>query len=244
MIEKPILETLLLHKKRHCDTCNSQTCVVRRFCSTEWRVFLTKHKLTYLFPAGTEIFAKGDKVEGIYCVYSGYIKVYEFDKRSEKIVDLVKGGEILGYRGLGNNGSDYTVSAKALSECEVTFFPMDIFRLAIEANKDLAFYIIDLLAGKLKKMERRANTCTNIPAKEKVEYALRDVMESFGIDENDGNRLKFTIARKDIASLAGTTYETVIRVLTTLDKKKQIKLDGKSISVVDMAYFWGNQLND
>lgn len=240
MSTKSLMNALPLTKKRHCETCNSQACIVRKFCSTEWKIFLTKYKSTFLFPAGTKIFAKGDRVEGIFCVYSGFIKVYEFDERSEKIVDLIKGGEILGYRGLGSINKYYYVSAEALSDCEVTFYPMDIFRLAIEANKELAFYIIDLLATKLNKMEYRANTCTNIPAKEKVEFAIRDMIHSYGVDENEDNRLKFTLARKDIASLAGTTYETVIRVLNSLDKKKQIKLEGKEISILDLDYFHGS----
>ena len=97
--------------------------------------------------------------------------------------------------------------------------------------------IVKPATAKLNKMERQANTYTNIPAKEKVEHAICDIVDSFGLADNEDNRLKFTLARKDIASLAGTTYETVIRVLNNLDKKKQIKLDGKSIQVLDLDYF-------
>ena len=227
---------LLLPKKRQCDSCDSRSCIVRRFCSAEWRVFLSKYKSTYSIPAGNIIFAKGDPVEGIYCVYSGYIKVSEFDDRSEKIVDLIKGGEILGYRGLGNKSTEYTVSAQTLSDSEITFFPMEIFRLAIEANKKLSSFIIDLLKGKLKNIERRSSNCTNLQAKEKIRFAIREMIVSFGLKRND-NKLKFTLSRKDIASLAGTTYETVIRVLSEFDKQQALSIEGKSIRILDTEYF-------
>ncbi len=232
-----ISETLILPKKRSCDTCDNRHCIVSKFCSQEWRVFLTKHKTTHLILAGEEIFTKGNNVEGIYFVYSGYIKVYEFNDRLERIVDLVKGGEILGYRGLSSKSTKYTVSAKALSDSEITFFPMEVFRLAIDANKQLAFFLIDLLTSKLNAIEYRSNNCTNFPAKDKVKLAISDMITSFGFDKNDHNNLNFTLSRKDIAGLAGTTYETVIRSLRELDKQKHIKLEGKSIRILNLKHF-------
>jgi CRP-like cAMP-binding protein len=237
MSSKHISETLVLPKKRSCDTCDNRHCIVSRFCSEDWRTFLSKHKTTYRIPAGEEIFSKGNLVEGIYCVYSGYIKVFEFDGRSERIVDLIKGGEILGYRGLSSKLNNYTVSAKALSESEITFFPMDIFRLAIEANKQLAFFLIDILSSKINNIEYRSNNCTNIQAIDKIRWAIADMITSFGFKNNDKNNLKFTLSRKDIASLAGTTYETVIRSLGELDKQNQIKLEGKSIRILNLEHF-------
>ena len=237
MPSKYLSDTLVLPKQRSCDKCDNRYCIIRKFCSEDWRVFLTNHKTTYFIPAGQEIFSKGNKVEGIYCVYLGYIKVYEFDDRSERIVDLVKGGEILGYRGLSSKLSCYTVSAKALSDCEITFFPMDIFRLAIEANKQLAFFLIDLLTSKLNNIEYRSNNCANFQAKDKIKLAISDMITSFGFENNDENNLKFTLSRKDIAGLAGTTYETVIRSLSELDKQKHIKLEGKSIKILNPGYF-------
>lgn len=237
MPSKDLSDIFVLPKKRSCDTCDNGNCIISRFCSDEWRVFVSKHKTTYLIPAGENIFSKGNDVEGIYCVYSGYIKVFDFDERSERIVDLIKGGEILGYRGISSKPTVYTVSAQALSDCEITFFPMDIFRLAIEANKQLSFYIIDLLTSKLNNIEYRSNNCTNISAIDKIKLAIGDMISSFGVEKNAENNLKFTLSRKDIASLAGTSYETVIRSLSELDKQKHVKLEGKSIRVLDIDFF-------
>ena len=180
MASKHTLNKLLLPKNRECNECDSRSCVVQRYCSSEWKTFLSKYKSTFHIQAGEEIFSKGEKAKGIYCVFSGYIKVYEFDERSERIVELIRGVEILVYRGLGNKFSNYTVSARALSECEITFFPMEIFKLAIEANKHLAFFIIDLLISKLSITEYRSNNNTNTQAKDKISCAIRDVIVSYG----------------------------------------------------------------
>ena len=223
--------------KRACSSCERKTCFVNQYCTLEWKQLLTQNKTTYIVPQGKEIYSKGDTVKGIYSVYSGYIKVYENDEKSERIVDLIAGGQILGYRGLGKGSSAYSVSAKALSECEITFFPLDVFNLAIKANPDLTFFLLELLTNKLKHVEHRSKNFPNMQAKEKIIYAVNHVIDSFGYDKTETDKLSFTLSRKDIASIAGTTYETVIRVLSELDKQKFIAIDGKTIRILNKEFF-------
>lgn len=223
--------------KRSCGNCNRKNCFINKYCSVEWKTLLTKDKTTFIIGPGQEIFSKGQTVNGIYSVYSGYIKVYEPDEKSERIVDLVTGGHILGYRGLGSSKSTYSVSAKTLSECEITFFPLELFNLAIISNTNLTFFLINLLADKLKKTENRSKNFPKMQARDKIIYALNNIIEVFGFDLLDKNRLSFTLTRKDISNIAGTTYETVIRVLSELDKQKLIEIDGKSIRILEKEYF-------
>lgn len=226
---------------RTCVSCERKSCFINKHCSIEWKALLTEHKTTFTVPAGIEIFSKGQQVEGIYSVYSGYIKVFETDEKTERIVDLVTGGQILGYRGLGNSKTGYPVSAKTLSECEITFFPLDIFKLAIKSNPELTFFLIDLLSDKLKNIESRSRNFPKMQAKDKIIYALNNVIEAFGFDKVDKTKLRFTLSRKDIANIAGTTYETVIRVLSELDRLGVIELDGKSIKITGRDYFEGEK---
>jgi len=48
--------------------------------------------------------------------------------------------------------------------------------------------------------------------------------------------LPFTITRQDIASYAGTTYETVFKFLTELTNGKIISTSGKNIRIDDPAH--------
>jgi len=69
-----------------------------------------------------------------------------------------------------------------------------------------------------------------------VSSALMTIVDSFGFEKQDETLLSFTPSRKDIASLAGTTYETVIRVLGELEKENIIRLEGKSIRISDLLF--------
>jgi len=222
---------------RNCVSCNRTGCFINKYSSEEWKNFFTKNKSTYKVLAGEKIFTKGDIIKGAYTVYSGYIKVYDTDGKTERIVDLIGKEHILGLRSLGSTSEVYKVTAEALSDCEITFFTADILRLAIEANKELAFFIIDMLTHKLQKAEMVFRRFQKMNAKDKVICSLNDIIETFGTDDNDGTKLRFSPSRKDIASLASTTYETVIRVLSDLDKQNYLKIEGKELRILNKEFF-------
>ena len=230
----------VIESSRICLECSRKNCFINKYCSDEWKAFFTKNKTTYKVKPGEKIFTKGEPVKGIYSVYSGYIKIFDFDDKTERIVELVTKENILGYRAFGSSFNFNTVSAEALSECEITFYSADILKLAIEANNELTFFIIDLLTTKLRKAEIRNKNFQNLNAKEKIICSINDVISIFGLE---GECLKFTPKRKDIAALAGTTYETVVRVLGELDKQQYIRIEGKKILILNRGFFSDNSVD-
>lgn len=228
----------LIESSRICTDCSRKGCFINKYCSDGWKSILTKNKVSYLVKAGERIFTEGESSKGIYTVYSGFIKVFDFDGKTERIVDLASKEDIVGYRSLGSSFKSYSVSAEALSDSEITFFSDDILKLALESNKELSFFIIDLLAQKLRKAEVRSKEFQKLTAKEKIICSLNDVIKTFGME---GDYLSYTPTRKDIAAMASTTYETVVRVLGDLDKEQNIKIDGKQIKIRNPKFFSENR---
>lgn len=222
--------------KRKCETCSHFNCFINKYCSAEWKPLITFYKKPMEFAAGATIFSEGDPVQGIYQIYSGKIKVVtSINGESERIVRLAKAEQILGHRGLGGN-MKYPVTAIALEDSQVTLIPIDIFYKAVKANPKLAFQMMLFYADELKASEKRMKMLASMPAKEKVAVSILTIVDAFGFDTKDTTLLDFTPSRKDIASIAGTTYETVIRVLGNLEKSKIITLEGKAIRVLDLDY--------
>ncbi len=99
----------------------------------------------------------------------------------------------------------------------------------------MALYLVKFFADQLKVSETRLRLQSEMTALEKVAFALLTTVNSFGFDKQDGTMLSYTPTRKDIANLAGTTYETVIRVLAEFEKTNVIRLEGKSIRILDLS---------
>ena len=222
--------------KRKCETCNHHNCFINKYCSEEWKPLITFHKTSIDYPAGATIFSEGDPVKGIYQIYSGKIKVVtSYNGEKERIVRLAKEEQILGHRGLGGK-MIYPVTAITLEKSQVTFIPIDVFYNALKANSELAFHMLMFYADELKASEKRMKMLASMNAKEKIAVSIMNIVNAFGFNTNDTNRLSFTPTRKDIASIAGTTYETVIRVLGDLEKSKIILLEGKTIRVLNLDF--------
>ncbi len=222
--------------KRKCETCNHHNCFINKYCSEEWKPLITFHKTSTDYPAGATIFSEGDPVKGIYQIYSGKIKVVtSYNGEKERIVRLAKEEQILGHRGLGGK-MIYPVTAITLEKSQVTFIPIDVFYNALKANSELAFHMLMFYADELKASEKRMKMLASMNAKEKIAVSIMNIVNAFGFNTNDTNRLSFTPTRKDIASIAGTTYETVIRVLGDLEKSKIILLEGKTIRVLNLDF--------
>lgn len=99
----------------------------------------------------------------------------------------------------------------------------------------MALYLVKFFADQLKASETRMRLQSEMSAMEKVAFALLTIINSFGFDKQDETMLDFTPTRKDIANLAGTTYETVIRVLAEFEKTGVIRLEGKSVRILKLS---------
>lgn len=227
---------MLTAKKRLCETCTHYKCFINKYCSDEWKPIITHNKTTTNYPAGATIFSEGEAVRGIYEIYFGKIKIVSsFGNGKERIVNLLGQEQILGYHGLGGN-MIYPVTAVTLVPSQVTFIPIDIFYKAVRANPDMALYLVQFYSDQLKISENRMKMSLVMSAKEKVAVALHTIIDSFGFEKQDSTMLSFTPTRKDIANLSGTTYETVIRVLSDFEKSKIIQIEGKAIRILNLNY--------
>jgi len=221
--------------KRLCETCKHYNCFINKYCSDEWKPIITLNKTTIDYPAGATIFSEGEPVKGIYEIYYGKIKVVSsFGNNKERILCLLTQEQMLGFNGLGGN-MIYPVTAVTLVPSQVTFIPIDIFNKAIKANPDMAMFLVGYFADQLRASNSRLKMYSVMSAKGKVSSALSTIIDSFGFEKQDDTLLSFTPSRKDIASLAGTTYETVIRVLGELEKENIIRLEGKSIRILKLS---------
>ena len=122
----------------------------------------------------------------------------------------------------------YSITATTLESTELLLIPINIFNQAVKANPDFGFHMMMFFAEELRESERLADQC---PVKNLVARTLLSSIEAFGT-EKKSNKLNYTLSRKDIASMAGTTYESVVRSLAELQKDYAIKIDGKSIDII------------
>ena len=214
-------------------SCDLQTCMLCRLCQKEWIPAVAAHRSNFKFNKGNVIFEEGETVKGIFFVYEGTVKVQKnWGADKELIMRFAKKGNIIGHRGLGKD-LVYPVSGTAIEPTTVCFVPLDFFQTSLRTNHDLLYELMQFFATELKESERNMRNLAHMPVKGRIAQALLTLDEKFGKTEN--GFLNISISRQDLASFAGTTYETAFRIVTELTNEGLIQIVDKKIILLDKA---------
>ncbi len=193
---------------------------------------LSAGKTFNLYQKKQVIFYEGGQPQGLYCIYSGKVKIHKIrDDGKEQIVRLAKDGSVIGYRSLLVS-DNYHATATTLEDTMVCFFPKSVY-MEILMNNPL-FYIkaIQTLSSDLRFAEEMIVNMAQKPVRARMAEAILLLKENFGV-EDDNATINTVMKREDIGSIAGTTTETSIRILSDFNKKKFIKLVGKKIKILE-----------
>ena len=205
-------------------TCNLTDCFLCRHCMPEWKEIIALKKTTLPVKKGKPVFREGEKVTGIFFLYSGYVKVHkQWLEQKDLILRFAAPGDILGHRGLGGVDS-YPVTATALEDSLLCYISNDFLESSLKTNPTLTYRLMHFYAAELQRAEQRMRDMVHMDVKGRIAGALLEIAA-----------LPLTITRQDIASYAGTTYETVFKFFNELTKGKIISTSGKDIRITDLA---------
>ncbi|MGZ3998565.1 MAG: Crp/Fnr family transcriptional regulator [Flavisolibacter sp.] len=211
--------------------CDLKTCLLCQLCQKEWIPAVAAQRANYKYNKGDLIFEEEKEVKGIYFVYEGTVKVHKhWGEDKELILRFAKEGNIIGHRGLGNE-LVYPVSGTAIEPTTVCFVDLDFFKASLKTNYDFLYELMQFFANELKESERNMRNLAHMTVKGRVAQALLTLEEKFGCT-SEGS-INISISRQDLASFAGTSYETVFRTLNELTNDSVISTSEKKIGIIN-----------
>jgi CRP/FNR family transcriptional regulator len=210
--------------------CDLKNCFVCRNSLPGWLPAIKSNKKNLLFKKGQTIFEEGMKVNGIYFLYSGKAKVHKrWGQDKELILKFARSGDILGYRGIGNQ-KVYPVTSTALEPVVVCFIELSFFEDTLKVNHQLTYELMKFYANELQEAETRMRDLAHMEVKGRLAQTLLQLKKRFGLTKE--GFINITLTRQDIASYTGTTYETLFRTMIELEKEKTIRLTGSKIAIL------------
>lgn len=170
------------------------------------------------------LFNEGDKGYAFFLLGSGAISLYKTNN-DDKIVVIktVNIGEFFGEVILFEKDS-YPVSAIAVKPSLVFIIPKLQF-LCLLKNENFRDDFIRILISKQRYLIERIKYLTLYDVEERIILFLQEHADS-------NKRVKLTMAKKDIASMVGTTPETYSRIITKLINEKKLTVEGKNIRII------------
>jgi CRP-like cAMP-binding protein len=176
------------------------------------------------------IFSEGNHPIRLYYIQKGAVKIYKInDDGKELILNIVKENEFFGYTALLED-TVYHENATALEDCEVASIPKSEFEALMSSNKKVCRKFIRMLAVDVSEKEEQLIQIAYNSLRRKVATAVLSVYERF---RGDKEQLQIKLSRENLAAVAGTATESLIRTLTDFKSEKLIDIQDGKIEVIN-----------
>jgi len=181
------------------------------------------------------IYFEDEPSQYIYLIASGRVKIGSYKENGKEILKaILSQGEIFGEMALA--GEDRRPDFAQALDNDTTVCPMSIedMQELMANNKPLNLKIIRLIGLRIKKLERKVESLVFKDARTRIIEFLRDMALEKGKKVGFETMFKNYLTHKDIASLTGTSRQTVTTVLNELKEKNIINFDRRRFLIRDM----------
>jgi len=219
--------------KLDCIACSSRLLGV--LCNLEQPALeeCNQHKTTNEYKKGQVIFYEGNQAYGLYCIFTGRVKLFKTGvDGKQQIVRIAGPGDLLGYRSLFSD-EPYSATAEALENATICCVDRNAFFPVLAKNPELALNIISKLCRELRQAEELATSIAQRSVRERMAELLLMLKEAYGKPTKKGVLIDLKLSREELAEMIGITQETAIRLLSEFKGDGVIEVRDRDITIVD-----------
>lgn len=188
-------------------------------------------KTQVLFRKGENLTKQGAFASYVLFILTGYAKQYvEGNGKYNHNLKIIKPGEFVGLSSVfGKNTFNY--SAVALTDTQVYLIEREALASVSKQNGQFAYNIIR------RYCEQNANLFDSIRnlVYKQMNGRIADTLLYLNSGNFDGEDISTLLTRKEIAEFAGLTTESTVKILKSFEKDGLIRLDEKSITILDSS---------
>lgn len=180
------------------------------------------------------IYIPEDSATHIYMIVNGRVKIGHYLENGEEVLTaILTKGEIFGELAMAGEEKrrDFAQVMEEATICPLTTTELKDLMLA---DKELSFKILKLIGLRIMKLERKLELLVFKDARTRVIEFLKDAAAWKGKKVGFETMIQTHLTHKDIASLTGTSRQTVTTILNDLKEKNLINFNRKQILIRDL----------
>lgn len=182
---------------------------------------------------GSVLFQEGDVGEALYILKEGLVKLSKVDLEGhEKTLAILRPPEFFGEMALLGERSR-SATAVTLGKTHVLVLYGDDFERLMNTYPRISWNVTTTLAKRLRGMDDEAQILSYKDAQGRVAYVLLRLYRNGLIEFNEHGKGLIRLTHQELASLAGTSRETVTRALKALEGERVIHTKPKEVLLVD-----------
>ncbi len=183
------------------------------------------------FRAGEVIFHRDDPGQVLYIIRTGKVKICLISPDGQEISLVVFGeGDSFGEFAL-LDGLPRSADAIALEKVECYSLQRSDFQNAIMKNPKIAIRVMEVLCERLRRTDQHVEDLIFLDVYGRVAKKLLELSDMHGTPVDDGVRIEVRLTQQEIASMVGSSRESVNKVLGYFTDKKYISTDKHRITL-------------
>lgn len=189
------------------------------------------------YPKNSMIILEEEFGDIVFIIIEGTIKITRVnDEGKEVILSLLGEGEIFGEMAI-IDGEARSANALAQESCELLAIQKNDFIALLRKNFKISLGLMSELAKRLRKSDQQIEALTLSDAEHRIGVSILNLAEDRGVIRKGNVTIEKLPFQQDIANMAGTSRETVSRVLKLFEDKALVTKVGHRLTIPDYPFF-------
>ncbi|HMV09663.1 MAG TPA: Crp/Fnr family transcriptional regulator [Cyclobacteriaceae bacterium] len=203
-------------------------------CPHKVKAMAGKHEFLH-FKKDDFIYIPDAQADYIYMIAHGRVKIGHYLEDGKEVVSsILTAGEIFGELALAGEVTRRDFAQVMDDKTSICPLSIEELKQLMYGDKELSFKILKLVGLRLMKLERKLELLVFKDARTRIIEFLKDAASWKGQKVGFETMIPTKLTHKDIASLTGTSRQTVTSILNELKDKNLIYFDRKKILVRDL----------
>ena len=182
---------------------------------------------------GQVILRQGYEGDSLFVIVSGRVRIFTLSPEGHDLsVSLVDRGNFFGEMAL-LDGEPRSANVEAMQRTVVLILHRQAFCSHLLSNPMAAIHVIETLSQRLRRTTESAEDLVSLTVPQRVVRKLLELVERYGVQQEDGVLIDLDLSQEAIASLAGTTRESANRVLSRLREQGVVQIERVRIRVLN-----------
>lgn len=182
---------------------------------------------------GEILYLQGSSDKDIYILKKGAVKINKLSSDGKALtLDIFNGGTLFGELGtIGESERDET--AEVVEDGLLCIMSKSNFDEMLKIVPGLSIRLNKIIGLRRRKIENKLLDLLYSTVEERLAKTLINLLDDFGIPDNDSFILKIKLTHQDLSELIASTRETTTATLNNLKKEGLIDYEGKYIRIPD-----------
>ena len=193
---------------------------------------------TRKYPKNSMIILEEEMGDVVFIVMSGTVKITRVnDEGKEVILAMLGSGEVFGEMAI-LDGESRSANALSQENCEVVTINREDFLNLLKTNNKVSLNLMTEFAIRLRKSDQQIEALSLDDAEHRIGVSILNLAEELGVIRQGVVTVDNLPYQQDIANMAGTSRETVSRVMKIFEDRGLITKTGHKLSIPDYAFFF------